>query len=197
MDVGQEPMRLLINHIDCGRRRTCIIEQADDHSHVSHLPDEGGAVKRRTIFLLTLLASCTRTSSSSAPADLTGSWRAEFRLDSRPGRASGFIVLQPVLADPERCLAERVMCPGEVEGSHSIDFEPILNRAVPSTAIAGEEQAREVIVMLGSCCDQGEISGRGLLKNGIIRGRWIETTLGGGRTGRFVMQRVPGRDSLP
>lgn len=76
-------------------------------------------------------------------------------------------------------------------GTHEIEFVRLLGRRVPAPATAGVTENGEIVLMLGDCCDQGEIGARGRLKNDTIRGQWTETSLGGGRQGTFILNRMP------
>lgn len=141
--------------------------------------------------LLALCAACT-SSRETVPLDrLTGGWEAEF-LPSEPGRHSvqGLVALDSIVPEPAECPPYLGECGAVVRGTHTIDLKPLLGHDLPPDVTAGLDGDRMVVVVLGGCCDRGELSARGRLENGKIRGRWEETYVGGGRSGSFVLTKI-------
>jgi hypothetical protein len=137
-----------------------------------------------------LCSACVPHQPRSAALDLSGVWLAEFQSRSGAQASSGTVTLNVVNSDPSLCPDDASDCGSHVRGSHQIDFKPLLDRSVPSIAVAGVDPDGHIIILLGECCDQGEIGARGVLRNGAIRGRWVETFLGGGREGTFTFTLV-------
>jgi hypothetical protein len=126
---------------------------------------------------------------------LVGTWHAEFRLGWVAGStrdASGTIELRSdpmhgtVCAEDE---AESVVCESAVRGTHRVRFAPMLGHPLDTTALGAVLKDDGVMLLIGPCCDRGEISARGRFIGGRIRGTWSETSVGGGRSGTFELWR--------
>jgi len=126
---------------------------------------------------------------------LVGTWHAEFRVgwfDGSARDASGTIELRAdpmhggVCAEDE---AESVVCESAVRGTHRVRFAPMLGHPLVEAVLGGLLKDDGVVLLLGPCCDRGEISARGRFIGGTIRGTWSETSAGRGRSGTFELWR--------
>lgn len=71
---------------------------------------------------------------------------------------------------------------------HDLRLEPLLGHGLVA---AGVDHDGAVVFVIGACCDQGELSLRGTVKNQRMMGQWHESYVGGGRTGRFTLTKEP------
>jgi hypothetical protein len=100
------------------------------------------------------------------------------------------LVLDTARVDDGLCEPGMTDCSRSVaHGRHEISFEALVGHDLRQDVVAGADETDQIIFVFGACCDQGEISARGELKNGAISGRWAETFLGGGREGTFTIRR--------
>ena len=122
--------------------------------------------------------------------DLSGAWRGRFWFDGAMTRiASGEVRLRPSPEHGSYCAEDPVACETAVRGTDDISFAAIGHRLENDSAQAAVLSDDEILLLLGPCCDRGEISALGRMDGGKIRGSWEETRIGGGRTGRFELER--------
>lgn len=149
-------------------------------------------MRHTSLLLLFMLGNaCAPDAHGPGVSDLSGRWKAEFRTRSGAQTAHGTVDFRSAPLDAKLCPGRESDCTSMVKGTHGINFAPLLGRRVPADAVAGVDSGGQIILLFGKCCDQGEISAKGAIKDGIIRGQWIETSLGGGREGIFVIERAP------
>lgn len=122
------------------------------------------------------------------PPNLAGTWNAEFRLGARV--ATGTISLSLAPIPPTTCGLSPARCAAAVRGNHQIDFQPLLGHPLTAEVLAGSEENGDITLLLGRCCDQGELSGIGRLDKDTLRGRWSETFIVDGRKGTFTLTRL-------
>jgi hypothetical protein len=135
-------------------------------------------------------SACGSPERDPADTDLRGEWSAEFRTQPGDIAVSGMLVLDTARVDDALCEPGRTDCSRSVaHGRHGISFEALVGHDLRRDVVAGADEGDQIVFVFGACCDQGEISARGELKNGAIRGRWAETFLGGGREGTFTIRR--------
>ena len=143
----------------------------------------------RSLILLAAL-QCTPSEGS---RNLTGHWTGEFRTDrgSEPSARNvvGLIVLRVIRGSVDECKVDSVACATLVKGSHNVDFTPMLGHRVEPEAQAAVLDDGTILLVLGRCCDRGEVSARGRFTRGEIRGVWSETRIGEAREGTFSLRR--------
>jgi hypothetical protein len=137
-----------------------------------------------------LLVACgERGADVSQVPDLSGRWRAEFQLDDGAKKTVGNLMLASSPLTSERCKFRPEVCKAAVQGTHDVKFEPLLGHSIRFEVSGGPTDDGQILFLLGPCCDQGEVSVRGTLKNGQIRGVWEEVFISGGRAGTLVLTR--------
>jgi len=135
-------------------------------------------------------SACGSPEPDPADTDLRGTWSVEFRSRSGDAAVSGMLVLDTARVDDSLCERGMTDCGRSVaHGRHGISFQGLVGHDLRQDVMAGADETDQMIFVFGACCDQGEISARGEMKNGAIRGRWAETFLGGGREGTFTIRR--------
>jgi hypothetical protein len=142
------------------------------------------------VLILFSLSACENRQETPPQTDLIGQWRVEFHGRGMPGIASGRLQLSEQAAYTDGCRRDPTCTPGII-GSHEIDFSGLLQRQLLARVLAGVDEKGRIALLVGSCCDRGELSAIGRLRRDTIRGTWTEQFLEDGRRGRFVMTRVP------
>lgn len=138
-----------------------------------------------------------RTRKASAPAaGPAGRWEIEFVATKGPGRgasAQGVVTLQKDSIPVSQCLGgeDARLCVTHTRGTHTMATKALLGHDISQEASAGLLSDDEVLMVIGACCDRGEVSARGRWRNGRFEGRWSDTWLSGAAAeGRFTMRRV-------
>jgi hypothetical protein len=139
-----------------------------------------------------------RTGKASAPiAGVAGNWEMEFVATKGPGRgakARGVLTLRDDPAPAPPCFGEEDarLCATHTRGIHRVATKTLLGHALSQEASGGLLSDDEVLVVIGACCDRGEVSAKGRWRNGRFEGHWSDTWLSGAAAqGRFTMRRLP------
>lgn len=146
------------------------------------------------IFAL-MLCGCQQSADSRASrAPLSGKWQASFHpsWSDRSGKAvRGTLDLRPApLLGPACQHPEEIDCGSQVRGTAQIPFRPLLGHEVSTEVIAARMQDESILIQIGSCCDVGEITVIGRMKNGRIRGSWSEARMVGAHSGSVTIVRL-------
>jgi hypothetical protein len=138
-----------------------------------------------------------RTRTTSDPtADLAGRWEIEFVATKGTGRgakARGIVTLHNDPVPVSQCLdgADAYLCATQTRGSHTVATGALLGHELSQEAGAGLLSNDEILLVIGTCCDRGEVSAKGRWRNARFEGRWSDTWLSGATAeGRFRMQRL-------
>ena len=142
------------------------------------------------VLALVSFPACANWQGTPPRIELIGQWRVEFHGRSTQERASGRLNLSTYSANAAACRLDTT-CTSDVTGTHEIDFDSLLHRQLLAEVIAGLDERGRVLLLPGGCCDRGEISAIGSVRQDTVRGTWVEMFLEEGRRGRFVMTRVP------
>jgi hypothetical protein len=119
---------------------------------------------------------------------LAGRWNAEFRINgAHEALAKGAIELTESPVKPEQCPAGLDACARAARGTHNLPVKTLLGHDISSEVLAGIDDRGDAIFLIGGCCDRGEISARGSIRDHRIAGSWQETYVGGGKEGTFVL----------
>ncbi|HEU0053917.1 MAG TPA: hypothetical protein VFQ39_12115 [Longimicrobium sp.] len=150
---------------------------------------------RSTIPLALALRAACRGATPERPltaADLAGTWEMAPRGRGPHGPvAARGIVTFPADSVKTDCMADRAPCAAAAGAPVSIETKPLLGHTLWFRLEAALFVDGDVLMMLGECCDRGELGMRGRLRRGGISGRWSETfvSAGAGRRGRFTLRR--------
>jgi hypothetical protein len=135
-----------------------------------------------------------------APAPITsvaGNWEIEFVATKGPGRgakARGVLTLRDDPVPASQCFGgeDARLCATHTLGIHSVATKTLLGHDLSQEASGGLLSDNEVLIVIGACCDRGEVSAKGRWRNGRFEGRWSDTWLSGAAAeGRFTMRRLP------
>jgi hypothetical protein len=125
---------------------------------------------------------------------LSGQWRIHIESTASRSKdlrtANGRLDLHPAPLQGPDCKQDRLICSTHVQGTAEISTRNVLGGQLPPDVVGGVLKNGDVFLLVGGCCDRGELDLRGHLKAGVIRGRWAETRLGRGREGTFTMSRL-------
>lgn len=150
------------------------------------------------VVALLVAGACGRRDAAVTVAQLLGRWEVELYSPEVPADSvHGMIVLDSIARPSAACLRSGLPCHETVRGVHEVNFRPLLGHQLSTEVDAGVDDVDgKVVVMIGECCDRGELALKGGMRNGVIRGGWEETFIGGGRSGSFVLHKVS-NDGLP
>jgi hypothetical protein len=82
------------------------------------------------------------------------------------------------------------VCRRRMIGTHDLNVTPLVGYELSSQAAATIDERGTLVLVLGQCCDRGEISASGGVGDTIIAGRWVEQrTAGDVRRGTFRLAR--------
>jgi hypothetical protein len=154
------------------------------------------------IALLTILAACGGSQQAPEDVSLGGTWEVELTRGVLPWTKTtvrGQVHLAP--AHDPKCTEHEgpsdphtALCDSLVEGTYSINLRSLL-RPHPyagwtpkASAIAYAKGTMTLII--GGCCDRGEVVGTGRLNAERMEGRWYQQFLSDGPGGRFVLWRT-------
>ena len=126
--------------------------------------------------------------------DLSGTWRLELR--ERQGLTTrainGDLVMRRNNIPAGKCkFTDRVTCKTFVEGMHTLDTNALIGHRIPDAAQGEISADGEVSIVLGECCERGNIDLAGRGDANVVRGRWVTVRSGDLHRGRFVLQRMP------
>lgn len=142
---------------------------------------------------LSVMAACRqpqKAHSTDEQHGLSGVWRADFQMGLiRASHASGTLHLQASPQTGAACREDPKACGSAVRGFHTVDFSALLGQKPGAVATGAVLTDNSVLMLLGACCDRGEISMRGQFRQGRIVGRWTETRIGDERSGTFELRR--------
>jgi hypothetical protein len=137
-----------------------------------------------------------RNRTASAPAAVAGRWEIEFVATQGPGRgasAQGVVTLQKDSISVSQCSdgEDARLCATHTRGTHTVATKALLGHDLSQEVSAGLLSDDEVLIVIGACCDRGEVSARGRWRNGHFEGHWSDTWLNGAAAeGRFTMRRA-------
>lgn len=138
------------------------------------------------------------TRKASTPIEgIVGRWEVEFvatKGTGRGARARGVLTLRNDPALESQCLEheDARRCATHTRGLHTVATKTLLGYELSQEAVAGLLSDDEVLMVIGTCCDRGEVSAKGRWRNGHFEGRWSKTWLRGATAeGRFTMRRLP------
>jgi hypothetical protein len=139
-----------------------------------------------------------RTGKASAPlTGVAGNWEIEFVATKGPGRGAkvrGVLTLRDDPVPASQCFEgeDAHLCATHTRGTHSVATKTLLGHDLTQEASGGLLSDDEVLVVIGACCDRGEVSAKGRWRNERFEGRWSDTWLSGAAAeGRFTMRRLP------
>jgi len=143
------------------------------------------------VLMLSQACSEGRQGETAQGGALVGRWRVQFFPNpGSGGSVEGAVRLDSVVPGRDQCPPYLGECSSMVRGVSQVGLGPLLGHNLSGEVVAGLDSDGEVVFLFGTCCDRGELSARGRLVNGQIRGRWHETLVGGGRAGTFVLTRI-------
>ena len=140
------------------------------------------------LLVLALGGACSRPGGHIAATQLLGRWEAQFSSHANDRPVIGTIVLDSLVPVSAACRGAGDVCT-EAVGTHTVDFRPLLGHALPSEVAVASDSDGAIYLVVGTCCDRGELELKGRPKSGEIRGSWEETRISIGRSGSFVLKR--------
>lgn len=147
----------------------------------------------RTAALLGLLAAACSKQPEPVPR-LDGEWQIELRSPAKfwetPRTSVGRVTLRSAPHHGEVCEEDPLACSSNVQGTARVSTREIVGTQLKAEVVGAVLDRRKILIVLGGCCDHGELTLVGRFDHGDIQGQWTETFLTDGRQGRFTMIRV-------
>lgn len=136
------------------------------------------------------------------PAHLAGAWELKLNRKAPISATStgGKVILRSSPAPASDCarMEDSTPCLTAARGTHTLRTGELMGYALSAEADASLIAPDSVLFMIGDCCDQGEISGRGRWKTDRFEGWWMNQRLGGDPVrGTFTLRRVVDPGSPP
>jgi hypothetical protein len=152
------------------------------------------------IAAILIAGECTRPPPLDIAA-LAGTWELEiWRGRWARKHVHGQVTLAPApipdcTPEEERRELNGFLCRTHVEGSHSVPLDSLVrsNPYARWTPYAGAISFADgkILLLIGGCCDRGEIVATGRLDGDRIEGGWYQQFLNDRPGGRFVLRRGP------
>ena len=134
--------------------------------------------------------ACSRLIQHVSSRQIIGRWEAQFSLQgSKNKSATGIIVLDSLIPPSPTCTRGDDPC-STAHGQHVVDFSSMLGYALPNNVVASVDSDGAIYLIVGRCCDRGELDLRGRLDHGRIRGGWEEAPDGSAHSGSFVLSKA-------
>lgn len=154
------------------------------------------------IALLMILTACGGSQQAPEAVSLAGTWEVELTRGVLPWAKTtvrGQVNLAPwpdPACNPASFAgeADAPRCETSVKGTYSIDLHALVSapRSVlwePGVAAMAFTNGKMVMV-IGGCCDRGEIVASGRVEAARIKGGWYQQFQSDGPGGRFVLRRI-------
>ncbi len=152
----------------------------------------------RWMCILIAISACTPSESpvlDGSDSVLAGTWEIQLyrKGSSQAEQVSGTIRLRHDPIGDSACsrAEDSISCRTHVRGTHDLELFPLLGHRQGESVSASLVDRQTMVLMIGECCDRGEIGATTTWREGRFIGRWVEGRIdASGAWGTLTMSRT-------